>query len=102
MRLELLTSQNTDVWHIHGFGGSIKVIEFHKLMILFHSSTIGNTANKSGLNDSNIITSGWKLGSLAQDSDTEHSDEDDKFFDCQGWFINSNLLSHSNFLFTLK
>lgn len=53
--------------------------------LLFDFSDSGNASVKSGTNNASTAVTDWKLGSLARDSDSEHSDDDnDEFFDCQG------------------
>ncbi|XP_065202321.1 protein retinal degeneration B isoform X2 [Planococcus citri] len=50
------------------------------------SDKAATTATTSKIHSSNVQTAAteWKIGSLARDSDSEHSDEDDdEFFDCQ-------------------
>ena len=50
-------------------------------------SDTGTASVKSGTTNPSTAVTDWKLGSLARDSDSEHSDDDnDEFFDCQGEF----------------
>lgn len=53
-------------------------------MILFYSN-VAATATTSKTHPSGTSAAAeWKIGSLARDSDSEHSNDDDEFFDCQG------------------
>ncbi|XKL68542.1 hypothetical protein PGB90_004033 [Kerria lacca] len=69
--------------------GSIEKLDY-ELGAAFAQKSITSGFTKSGastLTSNNRIptstASEWKIGSLARDSDSEHSNEDDEFFDCQ-------------------
>jgi hypothetical protein len=55
-----------------------------ELSVFLNSSDTSSASLKSGSNNASTAASEWKLGSLARDSDSEHSDDDDEFFDCLG------------------